>query len=100
MTANRTSRARARVDILLARSRTGDDMSWHALAACANEWPDMWFPVVVNHRAQWEPARAICNKCPVRTECLEYALAADEREGMWGGLSPEERKRLRKERAA
>jgi WhiB family redox-sensing transcriptional regulator len=101
MTATRMSRERARVDILLARGRNGEDMSWHERAACAGApWPDAWFPAVLNHRRQWDEARAVCNACPVRTECLDYALAADEREGMWGGLSPEERKRLRKERAA
>jgi WhiB family redox-sensing transcriptional regulator len=94
------SRERARVDILLARNRDGDDDGWVSRAACGGMGTDRWFPNVLNHRAQWEPARAICNGCPVRVECLEYALAAVEREGMWGGLSPEERRRLRKERAA
>ena len=41
-------------------------------------------------------AKRICAPCPVRTECLEYALAAGERWGVWGGLSERERRRLKR----
>ena len=41
-------------------------------------------------------AKRICTGCPVRDECLEYALANDERFGIWGGLSERERRRLKK----
>jgi hypothetical protein len=43
----------------------------------------------------WEPARQICARCPVRDACLAHALDNDERDGMWGGLDPEERRRRR-----
>jgi hypothetical protein len=57
--------------------------------ACRLE-PDTW----------WEPgsvasAKAACQHCPALRECLAFAVAADERFGVWGGLSPEER-RLRR----
>lgn len=46
--------------------------------------------------AWWDPAgsddaKAVCRGCPVRSECLAYALAARERAGVWGGLTPDER---------
>jgi WhiB family redox-sensing transcriptional regulator len=41
-------------------------------------------------------AKRICQTCTVQTECLEYALANDERFGIWGGLSERERRRLKR----
>jgi WhiB family redox-sensing transcriptional regulator len=43
-------------------------------------------------------AKAICAPCPVRTECLEYALDGGEHFGIWGGTSERERRRIRKRR--
>lgn len=42
------------------------------------------------------PAKKICLDCPVRAECLQYALDHDERFGIWGGLSERERRRLKR----
>ncbi|WP_122819890.1 WhiB family transcriptional regulator [Varibaculum vaginae] len=41
-----------------------------------------------------DAAKAICAQCPVITECREYALAAQEPYGIWGGLTMEERREL------
>ena len=47
----------------------------------------------------YDEAREICMACPIRLECLAHALANKERFGMWGGLTPIERRRIeRKER--
>jgi hypothetical protein len=43
-------------------------------------------------------AKKVCSLCPVKAECLEFALSNDEREGIWGGMSPRVRERLRTER--
>lgn len=43
-------------------------------------------------------AKAICADCPVRIECLEYALVTGANHGIWGGLSERERKRIRHQR--
>jgi WhiB family redox-sensing transcriptional regulator len=43
-------------------------------------------------------AKAICAPCPVRNECLEYALGGGEHFGIWGGTSERERRRIRKRR--
>ena len=43
----------------------------------------------------WVPARLVCQACPVRQECLDYALDENIGYGMWGGLTPEERVQLK-----
>lgn len=48
----------------------------------------------------YSAARSICVACPVRTECLEHAVSVGEPAGMWGGATPEERKRIRAARKA
>lgn len=47
-----------------------------------------------DYHAKYDLARAICEACQIATECLEYALAAKEPFGMWGGLDPIERHHL------
>jgi WhiB family redox-sensing transcriptional regulator len=47
----------------------------------------------------YEEARSICNSCPIKEQCLEYAIERKERWGMWGGSTPIERRRVeRRER--
>lgn len=72
---------------------------WMGLAVCASVDPELWFPTKTGSSA---PAKRICNgfrgspPCPVRDQCLEYALVNDERFGVWGGCSERERNRRRK----
>jgi WhiB family transcriptional regulator, redox-sensing transcriptional regulator len=68
---------------------------WTEQAACADADPDIFFPERGKPTA---PAKAICAVCPVRVECLEYALDASEKFGVWGGTSEKERRRLRRDR--
>ncbi len=51
----------------------------------------MWFP---DPKEPAEAAKAVCAGCPVRDECLDYALASRQRFGVWGGMSEQERRRL------
>ena len=44
----------------------------------------------------FDAARRVCGQCPVTTECLEFALGTNQESGVWGGLTEEERRRLRK----
>jgi WhiB family redox-sensing transcriptional regulator len=71
---------------------------WAGEALCAQIGADLWFS---GKGESSEPAKQVCRACPVREECLEYALAAGEwRYGVWGGMSPRERRAERDRRAA
>ncbi len=63
-------------------------LDWFAAAACAGHDTDLWHPSKGETTPQ---AKAICGGCPVRDECLSFALAFDEQHGVWGGLSARER---------
>jgi WhiB family redox-sensing transcriptional regulator len=41
-------------------------------------------------------AKAVCRACPAQAECLDWAVQADERAGVWGGTSPDERTQIRR----
>lgn len=69
-------------------------MSWREQARCRDADPDIFFPSEAVNTL--DAARAVCSGCSVREECLEYALARPEVYGVWGGLSPVERRELRK----
>lgn len=64
-------------------------------ALCRQTDPEIFFPGVGGSTRQ---AKKVCQQCPVREQCLEYALEHDERFGVWGGLSEHQRKRLRRSR--
>lgn len=73
---------------------------WQQSAACTNADPSLFF---IDMRESSEPAKAICARCPVKTECLDYALETSARFGIWGGMTCKERfaeKRRRKQEAA
>ncbi len=74
---------------------------WWSLAACQSVNPDLFFPMSATNpaRAEMSAAKAVCARCPVQTECLQYALAAGQVQGIWGGMSEEERRLLRQRRA-
>lgn len=65
---------------------------WMTDALCAQVDPESFFP---DQGASARDAKAICARCPVRAECLAYALERDERFGVWGGQSEKERRRLK-----
>lgn len=77
-------------------STDGDEgeLSWQADALCAQTDPEAFFP---EKGGSTRDAKRVCNECPVREACLEYAMDNDERFGIWGGLSERERRRLRKQ---
>lgn len=68
-------------------------LSWQERALCAQTDPEAFFP---EKGGSTREAKKVCTSCEVRAECLEYALAHDERFGIWGGLSERERRRLKK----
>src|ERR671912_1990332 len=78
---------------LLGIGLEGDAQSWQEQALCAETDPEAFFP---EKGGSTREAKKICTGCEVKAQCLEYALANDERFGIWGGLSERERRRLRR----
>jgi WhiB family redox-sensing transcriptional regulator len=70
------------------------ELDWQERALCAQTDPEAFFP---EKGGSTREAKKICSGCEVRAECLEYALAHDERFGIWGGMSERERRRLRRQ---
>ena len=64
---------------------------WRHKAACRGVDPDIFYPVTDEEA---EDAKAICAQCPVQEACLEWALSSREREGVWGGATERERRRI------
>lgn len=67
--------------------------AWLDSALCAQSDSEVFFPKKGGRSAA---AKRICDRCPSKTPCLAYALEKDERFGIWGGLSRQERERLKK----
>lgn len=76
------------------------DYSWRDHALCRDTDPELFFPVGTTGIAltQIDRARQVCGECTVRAECLEYALETNQDSGIWGGLSEEERRVIRRQR--
>lgn len=68
--------------------------AWHAEAACRGVDVDTFFPRA--HEDMGDSV-AVCVGCPVKTECLNYALQDSSLKGVWGGTSARERNRLRRQ---
>ena len=64
---------------------------WMADGLCAQVDPELWFPEKGGSTRQ---AKAVCARCTVRPECLTYALANDDRFGVWGGVAERDRRRM------
>jgi WhiB family transcriptional regulator, redox-sensing transcriptional regulator len=78
---------------------TGHVPNWRASGACLHADPDLFFPISSAGRAlsQIAEAKAICARCPVVRECLEFAQANAPIHGIWGGTTPEERQQARRD---
>lgn len=70
-------------------------LAWQNRAACRGIDTDIFFPISDEEAG---PAKAVCGACPVREACLEHALADREREGVWGGATERERRRIIRQR--
>ncbi|MEV7402979.1 WhiB family transcriptional regulator [Streptomyces sp. NPDC091267] len=72
--------------------------NWREHAECRNEDPDLFFPIGSTGPAlvQTEDAKAVCRGCPVREECLQWALENGQDTGVWGGLGEAERRALKR----
>ncbi len=72
------------------------DTQWMASGNCAEQPPSQFFP---SDGVGVDAARRICVDCPVKSECLEYALDHRIDHGVWGGTSERERRRIHKARS-
>lgn len=73
-----------------------DETDWREEAACRTVDTALFFPA---SDADAGAAKAVCATCPVREPCLLFALANREEQGVWGGLTDTERRRMRRRRA-
>ena len=71
------------------------EIDWMARGNCRDESPSLFFP---SDGVGVDVARRVCEDCPVKTECLEYALANGIDHGVWGGASERERRRIARRR--
>lgn len=73
-------------------------MDWRHHAACRKEDPELFFPVGTSGPAllQVTEAKAVCRRCPVTAQCLNWALRTGQVAGVWGGMSEDERRALKR----
>ena len=76
-------------------------IDWRDKAACLTADPELFFPVGNTGPAidQIEKAKSVCHRCTVTDMCLQYALETSQDSGVWGGLSEDERRALRRRAA-
>ena len=69
--------------------------AWSSQARCKGIDPEIFYPVSDDDA---DEAKSICTECPVRIACLEYAISSRERDGIWGGATERERRRIIRQR--
>jgi len=76
-------------------------MDWRHESACRDEDPELFFPIGNTGPAlvQIEEAKVVCRRCSVVDECLRWALETGQDAGVWGGLSEDERRALKRRNA-
>lgn len=70
--------------------------SWMSRSACRRADPELFFPSAADGAASLhvQEAKAVCARCQVRGECLAYALATRQKDGVWGGTTEDERRTM------
>jgi len=71
--------------------------TWHTQAACQGLDAEIFYPAT-DDEADALQAKAICGVCSVREACLEFALGVREKDGIWGGATERERRRMIRQR--
>lgn len=96
----RTKNAAAQIEALLRElgedHPPAGDGRWMTQSLCAQSDPEAFFP---DKGGSVRAVTAICSRCPVAQECLEFAIDNDIQHGIWGGLSTHARRRLHKRTA-
>jgi WhiB family redox-sensing transcriptional regulator len=73
------------------------ELTWRKQAACRGLDPVIFYPNA-EFEEDAEPAKAVCAQCPVQSDCLEHALSVREKDGVWGGATEKERRRIIRQR--
>ena len=81
-----------------------EDVSWQSNALCRGAEANLFFPPhhlesKEEREARESKAKSFCARCPVRDECLAFAIATREPHGIWGGMNEIERRRVLQKRA-
>lgn len=99
MTSETTRATRRTTRSVYTLTQTSKD--WREQAACIDQNPELFFPTGITGSAlqQLEQAKKVCSDCAVREDCLRWAMELGQDYGVWGGVSEEERRSL-KRRAA
>jgi WhiB family redox-sensing transcriptional regulator len=95
---NRTYATRFEADVRPSPPVTDPDLApvWQQQAECLNHAGQVdFFPA---RGESVRDAKAVCTICPVKSECLEFAMRLKVAHGVWGGLSERERRSLRRQR--
>ena len=76
-------------------------MDWRSKAACLDKDPELFFPVGNTGPAllQIEEAKAVCRSCEVVDTCLKWAMESGQDSGVWGGMSEDERRAMKRRTA-
>ena len=78
------------------------DRDWRDDAICRHTDPALFFPVGTTGNAlvQIDRAKEVCGQCDAAADCLDFALDTNQDSGIWGGLTEEERRVIRRQRVA
>lgn len=82
---------------MIEKSAYFDGEEWRQMAKCNGTSPELFFPAI---EAEQEVVKQFCTACPVRQDCLEYALKTRQDHGVWGGTTEADRRRIIKQRGA
>ncbi|MCX4513865.1 WhiB family transcriptional regulator [Streptomyces sp. NBC_01619] len=77
-------------------------MDWREMATCRGADPELFFPIGHSNSSailmQVDEAKAVCRRCPVMEQCLDWAVKAGPVEGVWGGTTEKERRAISQSR--
>ena len=102
MTTERIPPSPAPTPTLSVVDATWNNRDWREAASCKDVDTNLFFPTGLTGYAidQTNVAKALCNDCSVRPQCLEFALRTNQDHGVWGGATEDERRVLRRQRRA
>lgn len=88
----------------MAMAEFDEQLEWQEDAACRTEDNMLFFGAddgesELERQSREAQAKAICQSCPVREPCLEFAMETNQRYGIWGGYTDKERGSLKRRRA-